>query len=60
KGGKIGDIWAANLKEGCNAMKPWLAKLSGLTEVEYDSVLQYIFDHEIEEYNVYHNHHKVW
>ncbi|CAG8546992.1 10048_t:CDS:2 [Ambispora leptoticha] len=60
QGGKIGEIWAANLREGCGAMKPWLSKLAGLTDTEYDLLIQYIFDYEIEEYSVYHNHHIVW
>ncbi|CAG8560249.1 4377_t:CDS:2 [Ambispora gerdemannii] len=60
EGGKIGEIWAANLKDGTFAMKPWLSKLTGLTDDEYDSVVQYIFDYEIFEYDDYHNHHMVW
>ncbi|CAG8469959.1 1579_t:CDS:2 [Ambispora gerdemannii] len=60
QGGKIGEIWAANLKDGSLAMKPWIAELTGLTEEEYDSIIQYIFDHEIFEHDDYHNHHIVW
>ncbi|CAG8585870.1 9839_t:CDS:2 [Ambispora gerdemannii] len=60
QGGKIGEIWAANLKEGTYAMKPWLAKLTSWTDKEYDSVVQSIFDYEIFEYDDHHNHHMVW
>ncbi|CAG8697182.1 12112_t:CDS:1, partial [Ambispora gerdemannii] len=46
-----------NLKNDSLAMKPWIAELTELTEEDYDSVVQYIFDHEIFEYDDYHNHH---
>ncbi|CAG8520309.1 8468_t:CDS:2 [Ambispora gerdemannii] len=59
-GGKIGEIWATNLKAGTLSIKPLLAKLLKLTDNEYDSTVQYIFDYEVDEYKVYHNHHKVW
>ncbi|CAG8518579.1 6396_t:CDS:2 [Ambispora leptoticha] len=60
QGGVIGKIWATNGKESYIAMKPWLAGFSRITDDEYESIIRYIFEYEIEEYNVHHNHHMVW
>ncbi|CAG8555295.1 224_t:CDS:2, partial [Ambispora gerdemannii] len=51
QGGQIGEIWATNSKECYLGMKPWLVEFTGFTEDEYESVIRYIFDYEVDEYN---------
>ncbi|CAG8560700.1 9006_t:CDS:2 [Ambispora leptoticha] len=59
-GGRIGEIWAANAKESCLAMKPWVTNFTDFTEDEYESIIRYAFDYEVDLYKAHHNHHIIW
>ncbi|CAG8560676.1 9005_t:CDS:2 [Ambispora leptoticha] len=59
-GNKIGEIWAANILELYQSMRPWLAAKAGYTDQEFDTVMDFICNKEIEKHQTYYNHHVVW
>ncbi|GBC08500.1 hypothetical protein RclHR1_08170008 [Rhizophagus clarus] len=59
-GGKIGEIWASNLKESYLTMQPWLSSYMSISEDEYNRTIKEIVDKELDEHKTYINHHVIW
>jgi hypothetical protein len=59
-GGKIGEIWASNLKESYLTMQPWLSSYMGISEDEYNRTIKEIVDKELDTHKTYINHHITW
>ncbi|RGB38252.1 S-adenosyl-L-methionine-dependent methyltransferase [Rhizophagus diaphanus] len=59
-GGKIGEIWASNLKESYLTMQPWLSSYMSISEDEYNRTIKEIVDKELDTHKTYINHHITW
>ncbi|CAI2162131.1 5758_t:CDS:2 [Funneliformis geosporum] len=59
-GGKIGEIWASDLKESYLSMQPWLSSCMSISEDEYNHTIKEIFDKELDTCLTYMNHHIIW
>ncbi|RIA86561.1 S-adenosyl-L-methionine-dependent methyltransferase [Glomus cerebriforme] len=58
-GGKVGEIWASDLKDSYLTMQPWLSSYINISEDEYNRTIKEIVDKELDTHKTYINHHII-